>query len=239
MGPGEGENGYHMDATTPPAPAPDVTQPSPKSPPAAERAYAHVKRAVLEREYEGGTLLTEGELADAVGVSRTPVREALLRLQAEGLVRLYPKRGALVLPVSAAELDDVVEARALVESYTARRALAQRDALVDTLAGHLDDMRAQRDAGDPRALMEADRAFHAAVVDAAGNSVLTRLYDSLRDRQRCTGVAAMRHTPAWMDEVVDEHAAILEALRAGDDDRFTALVDAHVESVGARLRSVR
>jgi DNA-binding GntR family transcriptional regulator len=235
-----------MDATTSRASAPRSTDPTPAapagtatSPPAAERAYAHVKRAVLEREYEGGTLLTEGELADEVGVSRTPVREALLRLQAEGLLRLYPKRGALVLPVSAAELDDVVEARALVESFTARKALAHRATLADTLGGHLDEMRTRRDAADPRGFMEADRAFHAAVVAAAGNSVLTRVYDGLRDRQLCAGVAAMRHTPAWMDQVVEEHTAILDALRAGDDARFTALVDAHVESVGARLRSMR
>ena len=65
-----------------------------KRPPAADRVYAHVKQGVLERTYEGGTLLTEGELAEAVGVSRTPVREALLRLEAEGLIKLYPKKGA-------------------------------------------------------------------------------------------------------------------------------------------------
>ncbi|RSS85248.1 GntR family transcriptional regulator, partial [Streptomyces sp. WAC05292] len=73
---------------------------------AADRVYRHVKEHVLDRRYEGGTLLTEGGLATAVGVSRTPVREALLRLQAEGLLRLYPKKGALVLPVSAQEIAD-------------------------------------------------------------------------------------------------------------------------------------
>src|SRR2546426_5890689 len=88
-----------------------------KRPPAAERVYAHVKQAVLDRRYEGGTLLTEGDLAETVGVSRTPVREALLRLEAEGLLKLYPKKGALVLPVSAQEIDDVVETRLLVEEH--------------------------------------------------------------------------------------------------------------------------
>lgn len=91
--------------------------------PAADRVYAHVKQGVLERTYEGGTLLTEGELAEAVGVSRTPVREALLRLEAEGLIKLYPKKGALVLPVSAQEIADVVETRLLVEEHAARKAV--------------------------------------------------------------------------------------------------------------------
>ena len=62
----------------------------------AGRVYQHLKRAILEQVHPGGTLLTEAEIADAVGVSRTPVREALLRLESEGLVALYPKRGALV-----------------------------------------------------------------------------------------------------------------------------------------------
>jgi len=207
--------------------------------PAAERAYAHVKRAVLDREYEGGALLTEGEVAEAVGVSRTPVREALLRLQAEGLLRLYPKRGALVLPVSAQELDDVLEARALIESFTARKAFAHRAALVEVLASLLDEMRQQRDAGDYRALLETDRAFHAAVVAAAGNAVLTRTYESLRDRQVCAGLATMRRTPAWMDEVVAAHAAILEALGDADEARFLSLVSDHVDGVTARLRGAR
>lgn len=80
-------------------------------PSAAERAYRHLKRAILEQVHPGGSLISEGEIAEAAGVSRTPVREALLRLEAEGLVALYPKRGALVRPVSAREITDVVEAR--------------------------------------------------------------------------------------------------------------------------------
>src|SRR4051794_14668143 len=104
------------------------------APPAAERVYSHVKQAVLDRSFEGGSLLTEGELAEAVGVSRTPVREALLRLEAEGLLRLYPKKGALVLPVSAQEITDVVETRLLVEEHAVRRCAGQdRPALIARL----------------------------------------------------------------------------------------------------------
>ncbi len=81
---------------------------------------------VLDRRYEGGTLLTEGELAEAVGVSRTPVREALLRLEVEGLIKLYPKKGALVLPVSAQEIADVVETRLLVEEHAVAQGRTRR-----------------------------------------------------------------------------------------------------------------
>src|ERR1700750_2943028 len=104
-----------------------------KQPPAAERVYSHVQEAVLDRSYEGGTLLTEGELAEAVGVSRTPVREALLRLEVEGLIRLYPKKGALVLPVSAQEIADGVETRQLVEEHAARKAVPAPPGLLERL----------------------------------------------------------------------------------------------------------
>lgn len=116
----------------PPA-SPTVRKADPKPPPAAERVYAHIKEAVLDRRYEGGTLLTEGDLAEAVGVSRTPVREALLRLEVEGLIKLYPKKGALVLAVSAQEISDVVETRLLVEEFAARKAVPASAQLIARL----------------------------------------------------------------------------------------------------------
>jgi DNA-binding GntR family transcriptional regulator len=71
------------------------------TPSATTRVYQHLKRAILEQIHADGALLSEADIAATVGVSRTPVREALLQLQSEGLVALYPKRGALVRPVSA------------------------------------------------------------------------------------------------------------------------------------------
>src|SRR6478609_8224263 len=110
-------------------------------PSASERTYAHLKRSILDGTHAGGVLVSEGEIATAVGVSRTPVREALLRLEAEGLVRLYPKRGALVLPVSPQEIADVLETRELVETFTAGKAEIG-PALVEELTGLLEAMRA-------------------------------------------------------------------------------------------------
>ena len=83
---------------------------------ATEQAYRHVKSRVLDGSLPGGSMTSEGEIAEQLGVSRTPVREAFLRLEAEGLLRLYPKRGALVVPVAPGEADDVLAARLLVEA---------------------------------------------------------------------------------------------------------------------------
>lgn len=190
--------------------------------------YQHAKDGVLERRYEGGTLLTEGELAEAVGVSRTPVREALLRLEAEGLIRLYPKKGALVLPVSAQEIADVVETRQLVEAHAARKAVPAPPQLIARLEELLEQQRRQAADGDFAAASVTDRCFHAAIVRSGGNEILTKLYDQLRDRQLRMGVAVMHAGPQRIAKSLAEHGEILAALRDGDADRAVAVIHAHV-----------
>jgi DNA-binding transcriptional regulator YhcF (GntR family) len=89
----------------------------------AERAYLFAKERILDGRYTGGELISEGDVAAGVGVSRTPVREAFLRLETEGLLRLYPKRGALVVPVSSAEVESVMETRLLVEQFAIEKVI--------------------------------------------------------------------------------------------------------------------
>ncbi|OEJ35765.1 GntR family transcriptional regulator [Streptomyces subrutilus] len=223
-----------MPASAPAAPAPAA--PVPADAPAADRVYRHVKQGVLDRRYEGGTLLTEGEVAEAVGVSRTPVREALLRLETEGLIRLYPKKGALVLPVSAQEIADVVETRLLVEEFTVRRAVPAPAALLERLEELLRAQQRHADSGDLAAFAAEDRCFHAEIVRHAGNQILSRLYDQLRDRQLRMGVAVMDAHPDRVAQNLAEHREVLAALRAGDADRAAACVRAHLGRVGSLMR---
>ena len=208
------------------APAPE--RPPVKRPPAADRVYTHVKQGLLDRRYEGGTLLTEGELADEVGVSRTPVREALLRLEVEGLIKLYPKKGALVLPVSAQEIADVVETRQLVEEYAARKAVNAPPALIARLEELLARQKEQVAAGDLAGAAATDRAFHAEIVRSGGNEILSRLYDQLRDRQLRMGVAVLHSTPDRVAKTLTEHEEILRALRSGDAEAAVEVVHRHV-----------
>ncbi|MCX5377308.1 GntR family transcriptional regulator [Streptomyces sp. NBC_00091] len=203
---------------------------------AADRVYQHVKQGVLDRRYEGGILLTEGELAEAVGVSRTPVREALLRLETEGLLRLYPKKGALVLPVSAQEIADVVETRLLVEEFTVRRAVPAPPALLERLTELLEELRRYAAQGDLAAMTTADRCFHAEIVRNAGNEILSRLYDQLRDRQLRMGVALLHGHPDRVERTLAEHTEILDALRAGDREAAAAAVRGHIGRVEALVR---
>ncbi|MBM0228848.1 MULTISPECIES: GntR family transcriptional regulator [Micromonospora] len=216
-----------------------TTSPRATAPSAAERAYRHLKRAILEQVYPGGSLISEGEIAEAAGVSRTPVREALLRLEAEGLVALYPKRGALIRPVSAREIADVIEARRLVELHAAERVWPRRAELKGDLARWLTEMRQAHAAGDVTALMAADRAFHATVVEAAGNEILAELYHRLRDRQLRMGEASFRLSPGWADVVLAEHAGQLAALDGDDLRAWLDAVGAHVDKAATVLRRLR
>ncbi|MFI6702197.1 GntR family transcriptional regulator [Streptomyces sp. NPDC050509] len=222
-----------------PAPAAPVKQ-APKQPlkqpPAADRVYSHVKQAVLDRRYEGGTLLTEGELAEAVGVSRTPVREALLKLEVEGLIKLYPKKGALVLAVSAQEIADVVETRLLVEEFAVRKAVPASAAFLARLEELLEEQRQRAEEGDLGAVAVSDRCFHAEIVRNAGNQILSKLYDQLRDRQLRMGVAVLEAHPDRIAKNVTEHAEMLEAIRAGDADGAAACVRRHVSRVQVLVR---
>src|SRR5690349_7295965 len=118
---------------------------------AGERAYRHVKEQILSGELPGGELLSEGEVAAALGMSRTPVRGAFAQLEAEGYLRTYPKRGALVVPVSPREAEEVIETRWVIERYALEQAPPTLGAELAALA----------DPGE-RDFVEADRAFHRA-----------------------------------------------------------------------------
>ena len=208
-------------------------------PPAAkDRAYADVKERILDGAYPGGELLSEGEVAEALAVSRTPVREAFLLLEAEGLMRLYPKRGALVVPVSPGEVRDLMDTRLLVERDAARRVArdaANRERVATTLQELVDRQQEALDRGDVPAFVQADREFHHAIVAASGNAILTRLSDSLRDRQRRIVATTVARDPALIRRFLDEHRAISDAIGAGDARAAGRLVEAHLDVARAGL----
>jgi DNA-binding GntR family transcriptional regulator len=208
-------------------------------PPAAERVYAHVKHAILSRRYAGGSLLTEGGLADEVGVSRTPVREALLRLEMEGLLKLYPKKGALVLPVSAQEIADVMQARRLVEQYAVRAAMPAPVRLLEELEQLVAEQKAHEASGFGEGFAAADRAFHHAIVAATGNVIVDNWYDQLRDRQLRMGVEFARSATDRVRRSIDDHEGILRALRESDAEDAVRLAGAHIDRIERELRGER
>jgi DNA-binding GntR family transcriptional regulator len=203
---------------------------------AKDRAYTFTKRRVLDATYAGGDLLTEGEVAEALGMSRTPVREAFLRLEGEGLLRLYPKRGALVVPVSAQEVEAVMETRALVERFAIEKAVARGADLAAEMTAAIERQEQRAAADDLDGFVAADREFHTVFVAAAGNAIVLALYDSLRDRQQRMGVTALRREPRRLGQILEEHRELTEAIAARDADRALALLDAHLHGTLVLLR---
>jgi len=205
---------------------------------AGQRAYDFTKWAILSAVYQGGDVITEGRLANEIGMSRTPVREALLRLEAEGLVRLCPKKGAIVSSFSVDEAEDVLEARVLLENYTASRSFGNRAALLPQLdEAHKETKRCRRHR-DTAGFTQADRVFHELIVDAAGNAVLSSIYRTLRERQTLFTSVLMRGRVDRMDAAIGEHQGILEALRGDDESVFTRAVNDHLQwSIGLARES--
>lgn len=201
---------------------------------AKDRALAYVKSRILTGEFAGGNLISEGEVATALGMSRTPVREAFLRLEAEGLLRLYPKRGALIVPVSPDEVREVMEARLVLERFAANRLIdlgtTRCKTTYNRLSTELKRQRKAASAGDLGDFLESDRAFHSITLEDTHNTILAGFYYSLRDRQmRMIGISTLRG-PKRLISIIDEHRVIAEAIRDGDLPVTLSAVETHHKS---------
>ncbi len=207
------------------------------APPAAETAYRHVKEALLTGRLPAGSMVSEGDVAAELALSRTPVREAFLRLAAEGWLRLFPKRGALVVPVAPGEAEAVVDARLLLESHAVDRVVAGPDAararLVAELRALVEQQRAAVAAGDLDAYAAHDAAFHLAVVAAGGNALLTDFSVTLRERQQRMIALSVGAGGERAPGFVEGHEELVAAVEAGDAAGFRERLREHLH--GAHL----
>jgi DNA-binding GntR family transcriptional regulator len=201
---------------------------------AQDAVFRWLKQHIVTLPRGDGVFLTEAEVCRATGTSRTPVREALLRLEADGFLQIVPKKGAYVAPITEAEIDAVMQARKLVEEWCARQA----SSLGDTLARELDHLIDQQAdlTDDPVAFIESDRLFHRAIVSAAGNPVLTGFYESLRDRQLRMGVHAVATSDQRSGDVLGEHRKIVDGIRKGDAEAASAAMGRHLATTLTALR---
>ncbi|WP_433556617.1 GntR family transcriptional regulator [Pseudonocardia xinjiangensis] len=213
--------------------------------PAAVRAYLATKELVLTGELPAGHLLSEGDIAERLGMSRTPVREAFLRLQAEELLHLIPKRGAVVAPVAPGEADDVLDAREAIETAAVRRLVRGVNtgaSLTEAAAGLRAIVRRQHEhaaSDDLVAFADADEAFHRAIVAAGGNALTTRFYATLADRQRRMSIHALGPNRGHVEVVLREHSALADAVAEGDADGFAELLRSHLDGTHRPERGSR
>jgi DNA-binding GntR family transcriptional regulator len=194
-----------------------------------ERAYEFIKAEILTDPANQGTFINEQVLADRIGVSRTPIREALLMLAAHDLVQLVPKRGAYIAPMTNRELKELVDVRGMIEKHAAVK-LYNPDDTVNEMQKALAAQHLLRSPAQAKEFIEMDTKFHTALVRSAGNDTLTRMYEGLRDRQVAAGLIALSRSPERRQEVLTEHADIVNALTFGDKQAAVEAIDRHLES---------
>ena len=203
-----------------------------------------VKHAILAGELKPGQSLVETELAQLLGVSKTPVREALKTLAGAGLVTMSPYRGATVREIDMATAAAIYDLRLLVEPEAVGRAVraaaaaqppqppahhwAQASAALDASAAAQDQ--AQRSL--------ANRDFHRALYLGCGNSLIVKVLDDLRDQTALVSALSWQQAPSWEQEAA-QHRAILAAAQAGDADLATGLLREHIAGFAARHFAAR
>lgn len=190
-----------------------------------------LRKLVITGELAPGTRLVEDRLAESLGVSRNPVREALQALAGEGFVELSPRRGAVVARVSRQQAEDLFDVRAALESLAAR--LAARSAGpagAARLRAVLQQARDATEAGDLDGVAGLNSDFHSAVVELGGNDYLALLVSPMARRVQWVfrASAAQRGPHSWR-----EHEELLHAIEAGDEDHAAALAVAHVRAARA------
>ncbi|WP_214364334.1 GntR family transcriptional regulator [Pseudonocardia sp. H11422] len=194
-----------------------------------------IRQAIMRGTFPPGTQLGEVELAGRLGVSRGPLREAMQRLVAEGLLRSERHRGLFVRDLDAADVRDVYIARTAVERAAGLLILAgDRSAATERLTSALAVMEAAAVTGDAVALADADHAFHAEMVAAAGSLRLRRMADALLVETRMC-LAALQQNPPPADELLAEHRELRDAVRDGDTDRLVATLETHMADAVARI----
>ena len=200
-----------------------------------QRVHTHLREEILSGQLPAGSELQEVALSKTLGVSRGPIREAIGRLAAEGLVTVRPRRGAVVRALSSDEFIEAYQVREALETTAARLAVPKLTAEnVAALEHAIDDMSARGAAGDVQGFFEANTAFHLVFFDAAGNRMLADLYRQLRaqiDRHRLRSLELRGD----VSRSIAEHKAILRAAKASDVERTVHLVSEHIRVPQIRL----
>lgn len=199
-------------------------------PHASDRAFEHVKSRILSGEIDG-ELMSENQIADELGMSRTPVREAFLRLQGEGFMRLYPKRGALVVPPGSHENRELLEARGVIEGGAIPLAMKRAKTLVPTLREIIREQTAA--AKDVARFTALDVQFHHEIVKATGNETLIAFHRTLRDRHMRIAAGVATASAENIDEIDRHHTEIVDAIEAGEGDLAARLVTDHLREMYA------
>ena len=197
--------------------SPNTGQTQPKSQSHTQRAASELRRMIIANELPAGSNYLETELATMLGMSRTPVREATLMLEAQGLLKVRPRRGVQILSISPDDMEEIYQILTELECLAAERVAASGAALEDLepLREAADRMEASLQAEDREAWAAADEDFHARLVDLAGSERLKSIISTYNDQVRRARALTLYIRPL-PTKSNDDHRALISALEKGD-----------------------
>jgi DNA-binding GntR family transcriptional regulator len=202
----------------------------------SQRVYEHLREEILADKLRPGTELSEVALSKELAISRGPIREAMGRLSAEGLITMRPRRRAEVRSLTPQELIDAYQVREALEVMAIRLATPRvTEGDLSRLEGLIDEMAVQASQGAVREFFTANASFHELLCELSGNPKLQEVHHRLEDeigRFQSRTLALQ----ASMQDATAEHRAILAAVRLGDADRAAELTADHTRTRAQRLQ---
>lgn len=203
-----------------------------------EQAYHLIKDGILYHKLQVGAVYSQDAICSDLGISRTPVREALLQLEQEGYVAFLRGKGIEVIPITGARAAEIMEARYYLEQAGCRLAALRRtDEHLKAIEDILREMREHYASCDTKLMYRLDRSFHANIFEAAGNSWMLGEIENLRDHfLRFETLSAFDDVEQAKD-VLAEHQLIVEALREGAPEKAEAAMRTHLERTSVRTAS--
>ncbi len=175
-----------------------------------------IKTAIIKGKFKPGEKISEGELAESMGISRTPLREAFRRLENEGFIQIIPRKGAVVADVDAEEAYHLYEIKSTLEGLAARLAMGNmKDKDISKLEKINDELRELIDQNDLESFYRVHTRFHEGFVKLCGNRRLILMISNLNDHFNRFGIISLT-LPGQFEKAIQQHAEIIEAFKSGD-----------------------
>jgi len=194
-----------------------------------------LRTLIVEGELRPSTRIHEGDLGTALGVSRTPLREALKVLASEGLIELVPGRGAIVKKLTPKDVAEMLDVLSALETLAARLACRHAShAEIARLRSVHDEMIACYDAGNRLEYYWRNQAIHTGIAEASGSALLAAMHATIQARLKRIRFIGNDEPPKWA-AAVGEHEEMIAALEARDEERLAAVVSRHLEQTWARV----
>lgn len=194
-----------------------------------------IKTAIIKGKFKPGEKISEGELAESMGISRTPLREAFRRLENEGFIQIIPRKGAVVSEIDAKEAISLYEIKSVLEGLAARLAAANmKEKEISKLEKINNELKELIDKNDLESFYRVHTRFHEGFVKACGNKRLIQMISNLNDHFSRFGIISLT-LPGQFEKAFQQHAEIIEAFKGGDEDIAEQKVKTNVLTGGRVL----